>query len=794
VSARRHQLRAADRLAGSDLGEALDLLAEVFLQPGADVRERAAALASRSAFGAPALTAVGASLRALAAAPVHEPDIEYVRLFLHGAPTVHPYESFYRAGSLDDPEHAADLAELYAAAGVGAGRDTPIPLDHIGLELDLLALFMHGLANGDGAARAAVAGLAGKLLREHLLVFTVSFCARLEGASPAPAFGAAGVALRHAVGAAARLVGEPAGLELDFANIPSDLPPAEPARGRCSKETPLERHKEDTPMRRFTAALAALLLVPAFTFAQEQANTDDPEKIRQDISELEARLEKVEKKAAKDRINFAGDFRFETHSIAATIPNHFDGMALQNGIVNTLFYYGGTGQFPPSVDAVNQFVAQNYANYLYFTNNLTFDQLKAAMGMFPPEAQQQLMALLMPGTYTPGYDADNALMYTSRLRLGIDAEVAENVKFTGRLSMYKTWGDSTGVQVFNGQSNSFNIDGNTTGIPNSDILRVERAYFDWTRIGGTGLYLSIGRRPSAGGPPMNLRQGELRAGSPMGSLIDFQFDGITVGYHLGESSTVRICYGRGYESGFGNGYQLQQPADRLEDADFAGLNWDIWNTEEMLLQATVAKAYNLTDGFNGLIVLPNNPLTGAPVGAPVVMRYTPSANLGDMDIAGMVLQRRDGPLDWFVNYNYVKSHPDNVTTPFGGLFSDPFDTPESHDGTMYYLGALFNFNDDNTAIGLEFNHGSEYWFNFTPAQDDIIAAKTNTRGDVYEAYLLHKINKRFLVKLSYIDYEYDYSGSGWHIGAPKKLDSSPILGFPTYDQAQMFTLSMTARF
>ncbi|MBI4918018.1 MAG: DUF3373 family protein [Acidobacteria bacterium] len=794
MSTGRRDLRVADRLACSDLGEALDLLAEVFLEPGADVRARAAALAARPSFGAPTLRAVGESLRALADAPSREADIEYVRLFLHGTPTVHPYESFYRTGSLDDPGCAADLAELYSAAGVGAGRDTPIPLDHLGLELDLLALFLHGVASSDGEARAAVAGLAGRLLRDHLLPVTGPFCARLEATSPAPAFQIAGVALRHAVGAAAGLFGELAGYQFDIDHMTSATPSARPAARRRSEETPLERQKEDTPMRRFTAALAALLLVPAFAFAQEPATPDDPEQLRQDISDLEARLEKVEKKAAKDRINFNGDFRFEAHSVAASIPDHFDGMALQNGIVNTLFYYGATGQFPPSVDAVNQFVAQNYANYLYFTNNLTFEQLKAAMGMFPPQAQQQLMGMLMPGTYTPGYHADNSLMYTSRLRLGIDAEVADNVKFTGRLSMYKTWGDSTGVQVFNGQSNSFNIDGNTTGVPNSDVLRVERAYFDWTRIGGTGLYLSIGRRPSAGGPPMNLRQGELRAGSPMGSLIDFQFDGITVGYHLGESSTVRICYGRGYESGFGNGYQIQQPADRLKDADFAGLNWDIWNTDEMLLQATVAKAYNLTDGFNGLIVLPNNPLTGAPVGAPVVMRFTPSANLGDMDIAGVVLQRRDGPLDWFVNYNYVKSHPDNVTTPFGGLFSDPFETPESHDGTMYYLGARYNFNDDNTMFGLEFNHGSEYWFNFTPAQDDIIAAKTNTRGDVYEAYLLHKINKRFLVKLSYIDYEYDYSGSGWHIGAPKKLDSSPILGFPTYDQAQMFTLSMTARF
>ncbi len=547
-------------------------------------------------------------------------------------------------------------------------------------------------------------------------------------------------------------------------------------------------------MRNVFSAVLALVLVPAFTLAQAQSSEEEAAKLKKDIQDLEQRLEKVEKASAQDRVRFGGDYRFEAHSIASTIPNHFDGMALQNMLVNTIFYYGATGQLPADQSAVNQFVAQHYGDYLYFTDHLTFAQLKSYMAMFPAEMQQQLMGSLLPATYTKGYDVNNALLYTNRLRFTMAADVADNVSFAGRLAMYKVWGDSTGVQVFNGQANSFDIDGNTAGVPNSDILRVERAYFDWKDIGGTPLYLSIGRRPSTGGPPMNLRQGELRGGTPMGAIIDFQFDGITVGYHLFEQSTIRLCYGRGYESGFGNGEVLKQPADRLKDADFFGVNWDIWNDDSMLIQTTVARAFNLTDGFNGLVVLPANPLTGQAVGAPVVMRFTPSANLGDMDIAGLLLQRSDGPFDWFVNFDYVKSHPNGVTTPFGGLFSDPFEVPQEHSGTMVYVGGRYTLPNEKTMIGLEYNRGSQYWFNFTPAQDDIIAPKTNTRGSVVEAYVIHQVAKKFQVKLDYIDYDYEYSGSGWHIGAPKKLDSTPILGFPTYDTARMVTLSMTARF
>jgi len=767
----------------------LDVLAEVFLTPGADVRRRAAALATQARQAGAALAPLATSLRELSEAPAAALDVEYARLFLTGrTPTAHPYESFYRAGSLGDPACLGELRELYAVAGVQPELTGAVAPDHLGAELDLLALALAGLADPEigGEAGGAIAELATRLISDHLEPFLEAFVRRLASAAPSPYHAAAAQAAQAAVAAAAaalprrRAAGPHASRDESFDN-----------ESQCAAGG---RRKEDAKMRWFTTLMAGVLLVPAVAFAQEATTAEETEKLKADLEEIQERLDKVERKAAKDRINFSGDFRFEAHSISASIPEHFDGMALQKGVVDTFFYYGSTGQFPQSPQAVQQFIAQNYGSYLYFTSGLTYEGLQQAMGMIPPEMQQALMGALLPYTHVAGYDADNPALYTNRLRLNMDAEVAENVKFTGRLSMYKAFGDSTGVQVFNGQSNSFTIDGNTVGIPSGDFLRVERAYFDWTNIGGSGLYLSIGRRPSSGGPPMNIRYGELRAGSPMGSLIDFQFDGVTVGYHINEYSTARICWGLGYESGYGNGEVLKAPADRLDDAQFAGLNWDVYQTDEMLAQITIARAFNLTDGFNGLVVLPKNPLTGQEVGAPVVMRFTPSANLGDMDIAGAVFTHKIGPFDWFLNYNYVKSHPDNVTTPFGGMFADPFSTPESHSGTMYYVGARYTLPNAKTMIGAEYNHGSEYWFNFTPAQDDIIAPKTNTRGSVYELYVIHQIRNRFSFRLGYISYDYEYSGSGWHIGAPKKLDASPVLGFPTYDSADMITGSFTVKF
>lgn len=522
---------------------------------------------------------------------------------------------------------------------------------------------------------------------------------------------------------------------------------------------------------------------------------ENVEMLQEDVDDLDDRLMKPERHATLDAIEWGGEFRFEAHSIQADVPEHFDGMELQRGVVDTMFYFTRNGMPPAAPGDVEQEIANNYGQYLGFLDGLTYESLGQFLGQFTPDQQQQLMGALLPGTYVPDYSNDNSIMYTSRLRLQMHAAVSDGITFDGRLGMYKVWGDSTGVQVFNGSPTSINWDGTTVGVPNSDILRVERAYFTLNNLGGTPTYLSIGRRPSTGGVPMNFRNDELRGGTPLGTLIDYQFDGITYGWHITEESTARLCYGVGFESGWGNG-DILDPSYKLKDASFLGLNWDIFDTSDMFLQATVARAFDVTDGFNGLVVLPTNPLTGQDTPAPMVMRYSPSETIGDIDLASLVLTRKDGPFDWFATASYSRSHPTDATTPFGGLFADPFQTPEEQSGTMYYLGARYTFPGDVTKLGVEYNTGSEYWFNFAMGGDDVIMPKTSTRGDVWEVYLTHRLSDRFIIKLDYLRYNFDYSGSGWLLGAPKELNGAmpPVLGFPTYESANQFKLSMTARF
>jgi hypothetical protein len=538
----------------------------------------------------------------------------------------------------------------------------------------------------------------------------------------------------------------------------------------------------------------------AATEAKPEAATDKEEPASKD-KDTEGRIEELEKQAARDRIRFSGDLRVTADSLHGTLVQRYDGIALQKMIVDSMFFMHATGNLPPSHAEMNQFIGSHYGEYLYFRDGLTFDQIKGAMASMPEPMKAAMMSAMLPEVYVPQADYDNDILYTTRLRLGMDADVMKDVTFTGRLAMYKAWGDSTGVQVFNGQPNSFSLDGTGAGTPNSDILRVERAFFEWRNLFGSKAYISVGRRPSSGGPPLELRENELRGGTPAGHVVNYQFDGITLGYNLSdwiEGNVFRFCYGVGFESGFGSADQLRAPADRLEDVHMGGINWDLLNDDSTHVQLTALGAFDVTDGFNGLLVMPVDPVTGSKVPAPMVMRYTPSANLGEIYLANLVLQRQEGSFDWFVSGAAMRTEPTDLTTPFGGLLSDPFETPESHDAWSVYAGARYTFGR-NTMFGAEFNRGSQYWFNFTQGSDDLLLSKLATRGNVYEAYWIQEFatglgRSRAQFRLSALYYDFEYSGSGWHLGAPKKLDEAQILGFPTYKDGLDVRAAFTAKF
>src|ERR1700746_1340237 len=145
-----------------------------------------------------------------------------------------------------------------------------------------------------------------------------------------------------------------------------------------------------------------------------------PAEVQTTVRDLNDRVSVAERRSLRDRLDWGGDYRFEAHTIRGNVPAHYDGMQLQNLTVKTLWMFaptsqGGLGmQFDPQIlkqmtpaqyaSFLGQQVQQNYSQYQYFTSNLTFLQLKQALGQFPAQMQQMLMQYLQqgPGAYGPG--------------------------------------------------------------------------------------------------------------------------------------------------------------------------------------------------------------------------------------------------------------------------------------------------------------------------------------------------------------------------------------------------------
>ena len=519
--------------------------------------------------------------------------------------------------------------------------------------------------------------------------------------------------------------------------------------------------------------LAALLLIPSVTLAapsieELQKQISD---IAQQLDELEGRVEGPERHTALDRITWYGDFRNTVDSV------HYKNVAWSPGMLVNM---GPNGN--------------------HYVSAVTGAPLEAALGGGAVPVEK--------------YDINNDLLYTSRLRLSMKANIYKNMNFSGRLTMYKNWGDSVGTNVLDSWD-AFTMDGTDGGSPSGDWLRVERAYFNWKHIADTGFYLSVGRRPSTYGSPTNIRENTPRGGTPTGHLVNFNFDGLTIGYHAEaltglEGSAIRFCYGQGFESEWGNGTLFNNNSN-LEDTHLGGFNIDVLNNDAWLVQVTLFRAMDVVDGFKGTFAFPSQFVnlftdsiaqdTALFPNINFITRYTPSTVIGDINLIGTnaTYTTMDGMI-FFGSIGMTQLEPNGKAGMFGGMGTDAVFNVDADGNITGIQGAENDDTQEGYGIyvgmqipapmgkfGLEYNYGSEYWTPFTQAQDDVVGSKLATRGHAAEAYYIFDINRHAFIKIGGIFYDYEYTGSGSPVGKPQKvddvLDGKAVSLLPVVDKA-----------
>jgi len=559
------------------------------------------------------------------------------------------------------------------------------------------------------------------------------------------------------------------------------------------------------------AAMLCLLLWagPPAAAAAEDAQTlrkqmnemqQEMEKLQQRLDELESRqaegqaagqelterLNKAELHAATDKLSFGVDFRTRAETL------HYRDVQLAPAALTGGFFV----DFPAGF------------------NGGTLPQIQqaiagmAAAGMIPPPEE---------------LDADNNIIYTNRLRLEMYSRINPHLSFAGRIAAYKVFGDSTGVKFNQGSLGDVTLDGNTSSLPHGDMLRLERAYFNYTDDWGSVPWnFSAGRRPSTEGPPLEYRNFSLEGGSPLAPLINWQFDGASLTFGLEDvtgipGASIKLCYGVGFESDWGNSSALASFQPDVDDVHMYGFIVDVYDDDISSVAVTYAHAADVTDGFTGLTVMPfivskeDRDFDGvseyffARNSGGFISRLEPMTNIGDWDGASLLLRtnlaEKVADIDLFLAGSWSHTDPSQVSrNPFyeimgQGLLSSNGQL-EERDGYSIYAGIVFPMPLD-ARLGIEYNRGSKYWLNFTGAEDSLVGSKLAARGQVWEAYYHQPIfDRTFFLTLGGQYYDYAYTGSGNPLGKPVKISAATSLDAlnAVTDKVWVGYLSATLRF
>lgn len=380
--------------------------------------------------------------------------------------------------------------------------------------------------------------------------------------------------------------------------------------------------------------------------------------------------------------------------------------------------------------------------------------------------------------YAGGVTASNNNVWSNRLRLNMASSITDNMKFTGRLSMYKNWADS--------QINPFSAQDPMQGRrPSDSTIFVERAYVDWRVIGGTiPLTLTIGRQPSSDGPSHQFKDNTVRKATYSALSFDGAADGIVATVGLGATgipdAALRIGYGKGFQSPTSTMMGYIGNPNPIADSNVLGGFLDFGlGIDGSLVQLSVVSA---TD-----VVSNTTDTTG----------QSTNTNIGDVLLYTAMVEFTDigeTNLDLFAHYAMSVASPNgeigNMAMPMpDGSFADmPMgllttqgltqDMKEDKTGNAFWVGARYTMTYlealNKPRIGLEYNQGSENWFSFTQGSNDL-TNKLATRGSAVEAYYIQPINRYANLRVGAQMIDYEYTGSGFQIGAPMKVEDANAL-------------------
>lgn len=159
-----------------------------------------------------------------------------------------------------------------------------------------------------------------------------------------------------------------------------------------------------------------------------------------------------------------------------------------------------------------------------------------------------------------GQEYSNDALISNRLWLNMGYAPSNDMVFKGQLAYHKAYGAApvsragsfSGGQNFSVPQRGFGFDTFdwiSSETLNDDKVRVREAYWLWMpKVGDLSFTASLGRRPSTNGYLANLREDDKKAKSPLGHVINMEFDGASAGVtanNILPGFMFKLCLGRG---------------------------------------------------------------------------------------------------------------------------------------------------------------------------------------------------------------------------------------------------------
>ena len=330
-------------------------------------------------------------------------------------------------------------------------------------------------------------------------------------------------------------------------------------------------------------------------------------------------------------------------------------------------------------------------------------------------------------------------LWTHRLRLGMQYDVLDRVRFYGRIVFFKNFGETIEKPLF--------FDTVQTRFARDSVLRLERAYIDWFIT--DWLVLTAGRIAAPEGPPAELKENTVRSATWGVQVVEAEMDGVMLTTYLPPIPGLKQTYLRPFYLPF-HAVTDVDPFD--EDSAFKDIGIAPMQAFGLLAESGVAAmGYNLVQ--LGAVWVPEF----KPRLLPILDTFPKppfSPSLGWFIQLSILLEQKnlyDSGIDVFFAWNYSILGPNGQTLvyDFGDGFELPaglasFDDNSEHTAHMIYGGARYTVPLPGGAqpyaprFGLELNHGTKYNTLFSSPSDTKIN-KLGVRGSVIDTYWIQPL-------------------------------------------------------